>query len=616
MARLIDRPIRPLFPESFRCETQVQATVLSFEPGTDPEVLAIIGAAAALQLSEIPFEGPVAAVRLALTAGGDWVAFPDGSELSGASAGLVMSLSPAGLVMMEGEAREISEAELTAAVQLASIAVKPLLELIQRAAEAAGRQKRPLDPVPVDEDLRREVEELAGPAMAEALRIAAKKERNAAVEAAAAAARALILERRGGASELGASIDARLHDLEAGLLRRAILEEGRRADGRGLREIRPISCAARMIPRVHGSALFTRGETQALVVATLGTGQDEQEVETLRGVERERFHLFYTFPPYSVGEVRPLRGPGRREIGHGNLARRALEAVLPPVDIFPYTIKVESEITSSNGSSSMATVCGGCLALMDAGVPIRRPVAGIAMGLVLEGERSAVLSDIIGVEDHLGDMDFKVAGTEVGITAVQLDNKLGALPLTLLEPALEQAREGRLHILGEMARELKAPRPELSLLAPRIAVMKIRPHRIRELIGPGGRTIQDLQADTGTRIDVKDDGTVRIYAPEAGAIPHAQRRIWYLTGEPKVGACYRGTVTGVKDFGCFVRIFQGIEGLVPARELHEPGREEKGAGLVEGESVVVKVLGAEGGRIQLSRKAAAGIREEEIDDGS
>jgi polyribonucleotide nucleotidyltransferase len=375
---------------------------------------------------------------------------------------------------------------------------------------------------------------------------------------------------------------------------------GRRLDGRGPEDIRPISCEVGWLPNVHGSALFTRGETQAMVVCTLGGGQDEQEVEDLAGVHRERFQLYYSFPPYSVGEVRPLRGPGRREIGHGHLALRALSAVLPGSAPFPYTIRLESEISESNGSSSMATVCGGTLALMDAGVPITRPVAGIAMGLVMDpastGQRFAILSDILGDEDHLGDMDFKVAGTEAGVTAVQMDNKIGSLPRDVLAQALEQARRGRLHVLGEMARVLAVPRPDLAPHAPRIVQLKIRRNRIRDLIGPGGRIIQELQAETGTKIDVQDDGQVRIAGKGGPSLEAAVERVQELTGEPEVGRVYRGTVTGVKEFGCFVRVMGSIEGLVPAGALAGVGA------ISEGDPLPVRVLGVDDrGRLRLAR---------------
>lgn len=613
--RLTDRTVRPLFPEGFTCETQVLATVLSYEPDTDPEVLAITGAAAALHLSDIPFDGPVAAARIALTSGGEWVVFPSKAERMGAKLEFVVSISRAGLVMLEGQSDEASEDEVMEAMRRAEEELGAVLALLEKARVGAGVEKREFVAEEIDAEMKRRVERLCSEPLREALKIPGKHERGAAVE----------VVRRGLVTTIGteseknsvalAQASAAFQELEYRVLRTAILD-GVRVDGRGNSEIRPIRAEAGLLPRVHGSSLFTRGETQALVVCTLGTGQDEQESETIEGVERERFQLHYSFPPYSVGETKPIRGPGRREIGHGNLARRALEAMLPTSERFPYTIKIESEITESNGSSSMATVCGGCLALMDAGVPVRRPVAGIAMGLVREGQgadaRVAVLSDILGVEDHLGDMDFKVAGTTEGITAVQLDNKIGSLPLQFFAGALAQAREGRLHILSEMGKALAEPRADLAPHAPRIAVMKIGPHRIRDLIGAGGRTIQDLQASTGVKVDVDDTGRVRIYAREAAGLVEAQRRVRDLTGEPEVGAYYRGTVTGMKDFGVFVRIFQGIEGLVHASELGD-GR-GGGPPINEGDSFVVKVIGVENGKIALSRREAAGVSESELEN--
>lgn len=613
-SRLIDRTIRPLFPEGFLNETQVQITVLSYEPGTDPEVLAITGAAAALHISDIPFHGPVAAVRVARTEEGKWIAFPDQEERAASPLELVVSVGPSGLVMIEGEAREIPEADFLEALRFGAEAVRPLHELLDRARAGAGKEKRVVPEPQPDSELAVYVRRIAEEPMSLALRVAGKQERSLALRSVRESVTEAIVGLREDPDPalMQRDVVELLHTLEAEILRRNILDLGIRADGRASNQVRPIRCEVGVLPRVHGSALFTRGETQAFVVTTLGTGRDEQEVEGLAGTERDRFHLFYNFPPYSVGEIRPLRGPGRREIGHGNLARRSLEPVLPGPEAFPYTIKIESEITESNGSSSMASVCGGCLALMDAGVPITRPVAGIAMGLIQAGDKAVVLSDIIGAEDHLGDMDFKVAGTEQGVTAVQLDNKVGSLPFDLLEKALAQAREGRLHILGEMAKALAEPRSDLAPQAPRIAVLKIRPHRIRDLIGPGGRNIQDLQADTGTRVDVTDDGTVRIYASELAALGHAKKRVFDLTGEPEVGRLYRGTVTGVKEFGCFVRLFQGIEGLVHVSELGDGHVRDVAQVCAEGDTMVVKVLGVDNGKISLSRRAALGAAEEEI----
>ncbi len=607
--RLIDRSIRPLFPEGYRNEVQVMATVLAAAPGGDPPILAILGASAALSLSDIPWEGPVAPVRIALAPEGAFLANPDAEESASSRCDLVLSFGRDGLVMAEGEAREITEPELVGALEYASATVKGLLSKLAE-IRAAGKPKRAFTPLPADPAILEAVEREGGSAARKAVHTALKHER-----------RELLHETHSRVSEglapafegREAEIDAAWGALVEKAFRGAILEEGLRSDGRGTADIRPISSEVAWLPRVHGSAVFTRGETQSIAVCTLGTGNDEQEVEGLAGTRNERFMLFYKFPPYSVGEVRPLRGPGRREIGHGSLARRALEAVLPPPEIFPYTIKIESEITSSNGSSSMATVCGGCLSMMDAGVPILRPVAGIAMGLVREGERIAILSDILGDEDHLGDMDFKVAGTSQGITAVQLDNKIGAVPVPLLKGALEQARAGRLHILGEMAKTLPKPRRELSAHAPRVARITIGRHRIRDLIGPGGRVIQELQADTGTKVDVEDDGTVRIYAPDNASLDLARKRIDFLTGEPEIGRVYRGVVTGVKDFGIFVRLFAGIEGLVHVTELAPGAIRDVSQIASEGDEMTVRVLGIDGqGKIRLSRKQAMNVPESEI----
>ena len=608
-SRLVDRTIRPLFAKGFTVETQVLVTVLSYDPETDPEVLAISGAAAALQRSSLPWAGPVAGVRVA-EVDGALVAMPSPAERARATLDLVVSAGPSGLVMVEGQAAEASEASVVAALLFAQETVAPLCKLMDEMRGATGVERRPIVQEGPAEELVAQVLALAGDPLREAAAIADKRERRERI----AEVRDVVVETlAGGESGDGgnggeaageatanpAAIETLLDDLLSAVVRERILAAGRRIDGRGPADIRPISGEVGWLPRAHGSSLFTRGETQAMVTCTLGTGGDEQEVENLDGVRSERFLLFYNFPPYSVGEVRPLRGPGRREIGHGNLAHRALAAVLPAPLAFPYTIKVESEISESNGSSSMATVCGGALALMDAGVPVARPVAGVAMGLIMDGERVAILSDILGDEDHLGDMDFKVAGTERGITAVQMDNKLGSLPREVLERALEQARAGRLHVLGEMAKVLAAPRPDLAPHAPRIAVEKIRRNRIRDLIGPGGRIIQELQAETGTKIDVDDDGTVRIAAPGGAGLDAALAKVRELCGEPEVGRVYRGAVTGVKDFGVFVRVMGSIEGLVHASEL-------TGAGEIgEGDAMDVRVLGVDDrGRLKLARVAS------------
>ncbi|MCA9755482.1 MAG: polyribonucleotide nucleotidyltransferase [Candidatus Eisenbacteria bacterium] len=626
--RLIDRSIRPLFPDGYRCEVQVIANVLAWEPDGDPESLAILGAAAALHLSPVPFDGPVAGYRVVQEMDDSVVAFPEGSPQTDRKMDLVLTIGPNGLVMAEGEAKEVSEDTVAKAIQVATDAAKPFFDLLAEARQALGIVPREFQADEMDTavlgDVQREATtpsgNTAGPdapssgdeatvSLRDAVLTTGKHEKSAAVKAVRNRVHAALAETY---PERGREIDDAFHAVEKKLLRRLASEEGLRIDGRNSTQIRPISIETTVLPRVHGSALFTRGETQALVVTTLGSARDEQEVERLHGVERQRFQLYYSFPPYSVGETRPLRGPGRREIGHGNLALRALAQVLPDPKDFPYTIKVESEITESNGSSSMATVCGGCLALMDAGVPITRPVAGIAMGLISDGDETVILSDILGNEDHLGDMDFKVAGTTRGITAIQLDNKLGSLPADLLSRALAQAKEGRLFILGQMAEALAEPRPQISANAPRIQSLTIGTHRIRTLIGAGGKTIRELQADTGTSVDVSDDGTVRVFAPDVDALRAAEKRIKELTGEPEVGQYYRGPVTGIANFGAFVRLFEGIEGMIHVSELSDERVANVDSVLSEGQVVTVKVLGTERGRIQLSLKAAKGVDESDI----
>ncbi len=611
-SRLIDRSIRPLFPQPFLCDTQLLATVLSFDPDGDPAVLAIVGASAALQLSGIPWDGPVAGIRVGRSREGALIANPLEEDRAGTDLDLIVSANRKGLVMVEGGTDGNTEVQVLEALRFAEEKVDPLLTMLEE-LRGEGRPKRQLDEAPLDSEVVRAVTEIATESIRGALTIPGKQDRRARLQEVQGEILAALADRYPKREAEVSEVYKRRVDQ---LYRDAILEGGKRADGRTHAEIRPIVTKVGWIPRVHGSALFTRGETQAVAVCTLGTGQDEQEIERLSGVEREAFQLYYKFPPYSVGEVRPMRAPGRREIGHGTLARRALAPVLPPQERFSYTIKVESEITSSNGSSSMATVCAGCLALMDAGVPIDRPVAGIAMGLIREGEKTAILSDILGDEDHLGDMDFKIAGTEKGITALQLDNKVGALSTDLLATAVEQAREGRLLILAEMAKSLVKPRAHLSAFAPRVEVLSIGVHRIRTLIGAGGRVIQAVQADTETKINVSDDGTVRIYAPSSGALEMAVRRVRDLTGEPEVGKIYRGSVVAAKEFGVFVRLFEGIEGLVHVSELAEGRIEDPTRIAAAGDEMVVLVLGVDNqGKIKLSRKQAANVPESEIETG-
>ena len=608
--RLVDRTVRPLFPDGYRCEVQVIANVLSWDADGDPEALAITAGAAALHLSDIPFSGPVVGMRVVKTANGEIVTFPNAAEREDAQMDLLLSIGPNGLVMAEGEAKEVQEADVAAAIAKAGETAVPFFEMLGRAYETLGIQKRSHEAEPEDTELLNLVRERAVGPLRDALKVDGKHEKSAAIKAVVSLVQADLAETQ---PDRTGDISDAFHTVEKYELRRMAVEDNQRIDGRSPSDIRPIWSEVGPIPRVHGSALFTRGETQALVVATLGSNRDEQEIERLSGSTREHFQLYYSFPPYSVGETRPLRGPGRREIGHGNLARRAIEQVLPTKEDFAYTMKVESEITESNGSSSMASVCGGCLALMDAGVPIRRPVAGIAMGLISDGERTVVLSDILGSEDHLGDMDFKVAGSSEGITAIQLDNKLGALPPELLNKALSQAKEGRLHILSKMAEALGAPREELSPSAPRIETVQISTSRIRTLIGQGGRTIKELQAETGTTVDVNDEGVVRVFAQNLESLEDAVKRVKSLTGEPEVGKYYRGPVAGVKEFGAFVRLFEGIDGLVHVSEMADRRVNDPAEIVKQGDMVVVKVLGVDRGRVSLSMKAAIGVDESEIE---
>ncbi len=600
-SRLCDRSLRPLFPDGFRAETQVLSTVLSYDPGSDAPVLSMIGAAAALHLSEIPWEGPLVAARLARSKG-QLILFPRPEQMAASDLDLVLSLSREGVVMMEGGARQVPEAEVVQAIAFAQQQLSPLLDLVERMRKEAGRPKvaaAPLEPSAFEA-------ELAGAAEASlrtALAIPEKQARRGAVAAAKRAALESLAARHPDAEVAGKGAGI-LTALEDRLVRHRVVMENKRLDGRGPKDIRPISCEVDWLPSTHGSALFTRGETQAMVSLTLGTGQDKALIETVEGVRFERFLLHYTFPGYSVGEVRPARAPGRREIGHGALARRALEAVMPPESKFPYTVRIVSEISESNGSSSMATVCGGTLALLDGGVPLEAPVAGIAMGLVKEGDALVVLSDILGDEDHLGDMDFKVAGTAKGVTAIQMDNKVGSLPPAVMTEAFEQARQGRLHILAEMAKALAQPRPEMKPHAPLFAQLSISPNRIRDLIGPGGKVIQEIQRTTGAKLEVDDTGAVNIYAPNRAARDAAREAVLDKAGTLEVGSVFDGVVTGVKEFGAFVRI-RGQEGLVHKSEW-EAGRVENMLEKAkQGDAVRVKVLGVDrAGKISLSRKAA------------
>ncbi len=600
-SRLIDRPIRPLFPEGFDHEVQIVATVLSVDHIGDPELCALIGASAALTISQIPWHGPIAAARVGKV-DGELVMCPTGLQMEDSSVDLLLAARPDGLVMVEGSAGGMSEDEVVEALRQGHEAMKPVFEAIARLKEQAGKPKTPWTPAPKDEAFVERVAAIARPLVEEASYIPAKLERYAAIDAVTPK----VLEELGEEfADRAKEIKGIVKDLKAEIVREGILAEGRRIDGRGLTDVREIATEVGVLPRTHGSALFTRGETQALVTVTFGTRKDEQRVDGLAGESSQRFLLHYNFPAYSVGEVRMLRSPGRREIGHGTLARRGLLPVIPEREDFPYTIRCVSEILESNGSSSMATVCGTSMALMSAGVPISAPVAGIAMGLVSDGERTAVLTDILGDEDHLGDMDFKVVGTADGITALQMDIKIESLSWDVLRKALTQAREGRLHILGEMAKTISDAVDDLAEHAPRIFTVLIDPERIRDLIGPGGKHIRGIIAETGVEIDVTDDGKVDVAAVDGESAVKAIELIRSYTEEPEVGRIYLGKVARTTDFGAFVTIKPGTDGLCHISELAE-GRVRRTEDVVkEGDEVLVKVIGIDRqGKIKLSRVQA------------
>ena len=622
ISRVIDRACRPLFPEGYANETQIIATVVSFDQENDPDVLALTGASAALQVSNVPFNGPIAGVRVGRV-GGKLVANPTLAQRAESDIDIVMAASEDAIVMVEGGSKEISEAEMVDALFYGHSAVKDLLAAQRALAAAAGAKgKRSFEPSKDDAELRRKVKELAWEKVREAYSRNEKHDRYGRLSEIKKEVLEALRAEAGGNAEKLAQIASRekeikqyYEDVKYEYVRRMITDEGRRIGGRGERDIRVISGEVGLLPRVHGSALFTRGETQALVATTLGTADDEQRVEQLTGMTFKRFMLHYNFPPFSVGEAKFLRGPGRREIGHGALAERALRQVMPPEDKFPYTVRIVSDIMESNGSSSMASVCGGCLSLMDAGVPIKAPVAGIAMGLIKEGEKIAILSDILGDEDHLGDMDFKVCGTEAGITSIQMDIKIGGVTRDILERALAQAAEGRRHILGEMSKAISQPRTEISAYAPRITTVRIRPERIKDVIGPGGKVIKEITAQTGCSINVEDNGTVSIASSDQAAVLAAVKRIKDLTQDAEVGKTYLGTVRKIAEFGAFVEIFPGTDGLIHISELSDKRVKSVSDVLSEGEEVLVKVISVDRqGKIRLSRKEAladAGKKAEE-----
>ncbi|HET7224714.1 MAG TPA: polyribonucleotide nucleotidyltransferase [Candidatus Eisenbacteria bacterium] len=599
-SRLIDRPIRPLFSKAFPYETQIMATVVSSDQENDADVLALVGASAAMSLSDIPFPEPIGGVRVGRV-DGQLVVNPTFAQLDESDMDIIVAGTADNIIMVEGGSREVAESDLIAALEFAMDHIRQIVAAQRELIGRSGKPKRPLTQPPDTSALRHELERTYRDRLRQAIRIPGKEQRQEEVDR-------ITLEAVAGLKdsfpEQEGFIGKILHELERDELRAMVLHEGVRADGRGVNDIRKVTVEVGVLPRTHGSCLFTRGETQALAVCTLGTKSDEQRIEELEGQSWKSYMLHYNFPPFSVGEVRPIRGPGRREIGHGALAERAVEPVIPADTAFPYTIRLVSDILESNGSSSMATVCGSAMALMDAGVPIKAPVAGIAMGLIKEGDKVAVLTDILGVEDHLGDMDFKVTGTREGVTAFQMDTKIGGISFDVMRDALERARAGRMTILDIMAQALPTPRQEMSPFAPRIFIMHIHPDKIREVIGPGGKIIKKITEETGAQIDIEDTGEVRIAAVNREGGRKAEEMIRNITEDPEVGRVYQGRVRSVVTFGAFVEIVPGRDGLLHISEIdhHRVARTEDVLNV--GDLVMVKVVGVDrDGKIRLSRKA-------------
>ncbi|XOF32378.1 MAG: polyribonucleotide nucleotidyltransferase [Candidatus Electrothrix sp. YB6] len=599
--RLIDRPLRPLFPKGYMSETQLITTVFSADQEIDPDILAMNGASAALTLSDVPWAGPVAAARVGYV-NGEYVLNPTVSQLAKSAMNLVVAGTEAAVVMVEGCTSELSEEVVLEAIFFAHEGIQPLIAAQKALREELGREKRVVEPPAVNEALKAKVEEAAAAGMEEVVTTAGKIERNARYD---------LLK-----DEVIAALDEELYENEGEVfdllsaykkevMRERIVQQGQRLDGRRFDEVRPIDCEVGVLAKAHGSALFTRGETQAMVVATLGSERDELHVEGLAGDNYRRFMLHYNFPPFCVGEARMMRGPSRRDIGHGTLARRGIEAVLPDPADFPYTMRVASEILESNGSSSMATVCGASLALMDAGAPIKAPVSGVAMGLIKEDDKVVVLTDILGDEDHLGDMDFKVVGTAQGISALQMDIKIDGVDRTIMSDALSQAKEGRLHILGRMEEAIGIPRDEVADHAPKYVTMKIHQDKIRDIIGPGGKIIREMTAEFESKIDVDDDGTIKIFSTSTKSAEALVAHIEGLTAMPEIGRVYNGVVKSIKDFGAFVEVLPGTDGMVHISELAEHRVNKVSDILKEGDNVKVKIIDIDGrGRIRLSRKAA------------
>jgi polyribonucleotide nucleotidyltransferase len=600
-SRLIDRSMRPLFPKGYDCETQLVVTVLSADRDNDPDTLSIIAASTALELSDIPHDGPVAAVRMG-RADGKLVVNPMLGDYEKSDVAIVVSAKPDTIAMLEGGAKIVDEETLLEALYLAHSSMAPIFEMQQELKRLAGKPKRPFKVKQLDSAILSAVRQFVGNKIETALAIAGKHERRDALKAleenAVNELAQRFPERQG---EVAEAFDKLVREQ----VRRAVVEHDRRIDDRKSTEIRPLAAQVQVLPRTHGSALFTRGETQVLATATLGTSSDEQKIDALLGERYKKFLLHYNFPPFSTGETKRLGSPSRREVGHGALAERALTPILPNEEEFPYTIRVVSEVLESNGSSSMATVCGGSLALMDAGVPIKSAVAGIAMGLIKEGEQVRVLTDILGDEDHLGDMDFKVAGTATGVTAIQMDNKVGGITKEIMRNALMQARDARLFILGVMQKAIATPRKEVSAYAPRIVTIKIKQDKIRDVIGPGGKVIRGLVEDTGCKIDIEDDGTVLIASSDAAQLERAISAIQAITAEPEIGKIYKGRVRKIVDFGAFVEIMPGTDGLLHISQLSNERVRRVEDVVHEGDEIMVKVLDVDrSGKIRLSLREA------------
>ncbi len=605
ICRLIDRPMRPLFPNGYMFETQIMPTVISADLVNDPDTLAMVAASAAVAVSDVPFEGPIAAVRVGRV-DGRFVANPTNEQCQQSDVEIIISGSKDAVMMVEGESAFLSETEMLDAIFFGHEALQPLIAAQEELANLVGKEKRVFAAPVIEEALIAKVTELAEPKVVDAVKIQSKQDRCAALaDIRTEVKEQLTEEYEGRESEISATLDS----VEKKVVRRMVARDRIRIDGRDMQAIRPISCEVGVLPRAHGSALFTRGETQALVAVTLGTGVDEQRMDNVQGMTFKKFMLHYNFPPFCVGETSMRLFPGRREIGHGMLAERSIAQILPKHENFPYTIRVVSDVLESNGSSSMASVCGASLSLMDAGVPVSEAISGIAMGLVKEGDDVAVLSDILGDEDHLGDMDFKVTGSAKGIAALQMDIKISGVTREIMQQALEQARIGRIHILGEMAKAIDAPRPKLSEHAPQITSIKVKSDQVRTVIGAGGKNVRGIIDATGCAIDIEDDGTIKIASSDGAAAKLAIKMIRDLTQEAEIDKLYMGTVKKIMEFGAFVEIFPGTDGLVHVSELAKERVRNVTDILKEGEQVLVKCIGIDRqGKIKLSRKAALGMK--------